>query len=252
MKTIRFYILEDMPEFREALVQTINDSPDCEVCGSSDSVDGGFEGILNQKPDALLLDIKLFGGTAFHLLQRLRDNHIYIPPFIIITGHDDFELAQQAINDWGQQMVKILKKPVWSYWNEILPDIRASILARIVQSEETDNSISLNEEKDVLYIRSNQMTHRFRISDILFLEVAGEGQTTFVMIDGRQVTVRKTLNALMTMLPDTIRRINRFNAANINRMLYINHEDDTLLLEGYARPLSIGDPYMQELKSMLS
>ncbi|MBK9983800.1 MAG: response regulator [Saprospiraceae bacterium] len=254
MKTIRFFILEDMPDFRVALEQTINESAGCNVCGASDSVEGGFEGILESKPDALLLDIKIFGGTAFHLLQRLKDNQIPIPPFIIITGHEDFELAQQAVNDWGQQLVKILKKPVWSYWNDILPEIRAAIIARLNQSthDEPENSISLNETRDVLYIRSNQMTHRFQISDILFLEVAGEGQTTIVMADGRQVTVRKTLNVLMNLLPEYIRRINRFNAANIHKMQYINHEDDTLILEGYSRPLSIGDPYMQDLKAMLS
>ena len=254
MKTIRFYILEDMPDFREALEQTINDSEGCTVCGSSDAVDSGFEGILDTKPDALLLDIKIFGGTAFHVLQRLKDNQIEIPPFIIITGHDDFELAQQAVNDWGQQMVRILKKPVWSYWNEIWPDIRSAILTRLNQpaNEEADHSISMNETKEVLFIRSNQMTHRFQISDILFLEVAGEGQTTFVMTDGRQVTVRKTLNALLNQMPDYIRRINRFNAANIQKMQYINHEDATLMLQGYTRPLSIGDPYLQELKAILN
>ena len=252
MKTIQFYILEDMPDFRQALEETVSESPGCSVCGSSDSVEGGYEGILLTKPDALLLDIKLFGGTAFHLLQRLKDNLIPIPPFIIITGHEDFELAQQAVNDWGQQMVKILKKPVWSYWTEILPEIRAAILARQNQanSDEADGSVSLNDTKEVLFIRSNQMTHRFQISDILFLEVAGEGQTTIVMSDGRQVTVRKTLNVLMSLLPEYIRRINRFNAANIHKMQYINHEDDTLMLQGYSRPLSIGDPYMQELKAM--
>ncbi len=95
------------------------------------------------------------------------------------------------------------------------------------------------------------MTHRINVADILFLEVAGEGQTTFVMAGNRQVTVRKTLNVLMSLLPDHIRRINRFNAANIRRMLHINHEDATLILDGYSRPLSIGDTYMQELKSML-
>ncbi|HZV69985.1 MAG TPA: LytTR family DNA-binding domain-containing protein [Saprospiraceae bacterium] len=252
MKTIKFYILEDMPDFREALEQSINETEGCTVCGSSDSVEGGFEGILQSKPDALLLDIKIFGGTAFHLLQRLKDNLIAIPPFVIITGHEDFELAQQAVNDWGQQLIKILKKPVWSYWADTLPEIRASILARINQSlsDEQESSISLSETKEVLYIRSNQMTHRFQITDILFLEVAGEGQTTFVMTGGRQVTVRKTLNVLMGSMPGYIRRINRFNAANIHKMHHINHEDDTLILEGYSRPLSIGDSYMQELKAL--
>jgi DNA-binding LytR/AlgR family response regulator len=80
----------------------------------------------------------------------------------------------------------------------------------------------------------------------------GEGQTTIVMNDHRQVPVRKTLTVLMGLLPDHIYQISRFNAINIHRLLHINHEDDTLILDGYAKPLTIGEKYKEELKGLFS
>ncbi|MEP7322835.1 MAG: LytTR family transcriptional regulator DNA-binding domain-containing protein [Saprospiraceae bacterium] len=254
MRVIRFYVMEDVPDFREAVVNTLNETNECEVVGSSDTITIGYEEILSLKPDALLLDIELFGGSAFDLIRMLRNNNVPVPPIVIMTGNVQFDAAKQAVDECGTALIKLIGKPFWSTWEKEFPSIKAAILSRLSgsNSDDAETSIILNETKEVLYIRSNQMTHRINVADILFLEVAGEGQTTFVMTGKRQVTVRKTLNVLMNLLPDHIRRVNRFNAVNIHRMLNINHEDDTMTLDGYTRPISIGDPYMQELKALLT
>jgi hypothetical protein len=72
------------------------------------------------------------------------------------------------------------------------------------------------------------------------------------MLDGRKTLVRKTLNVLMGLMPEYIVRINRFHAVNIHKMLYINHEDGTMALEGMSKNIDIGDTYMQDLKTLFS
>ena len=59
-----------------------------------------------------------------------------------------------------------------------------------------------------------------------------------------------TPTVLMGLLPDHICQISRFNAINIHRLLHINHEDDILMLDGYAKPLTIGEKYKDYLRGL--
>jgi DNA-binding LytR/AlgR family response regulator len=255
MKAIRFYVMEDVPDFLKEVINALEESEGCEVVGSSDTVSIGYADILSLKPDALLLDIQLFGGSAFDLVRMLRANGEPVPPIVIMTGNVQFEAAKEAVDACGSALVSIIGKPFWSNWKNEFPSIKATILSRLYQAHEYDDldaTVSINEAREVLFIRSNQMTHRFLIADIIYLEVGGEGQTYFIMLDGRKTLVRKTLNVLMGLMPEYIVRINRFHAVNIHKMLYINHEDGTMALEGMSKNIDIGDTYMQDLKTLFS
>ncbi len=254
MKTISFIVLEDDPKFRNELITELNSTDGCEVIGSSDNVSEGYEQIIRLKPDALILDIELFGGTAFDLVRMMKSNGEEVPPIVIITANVVFEAASEALDVCGSSLVKLIGKPFWKNWETEFPAIKAVILSRLQkkESEDAHADLTLSDTKDVLYIRSSQITHRIKTANILYLEVIGEGQTTIVMNDHRQVPVRKTLTVLMGLLPDHICQISRFNAINIHRLLHINHEDDTLVLDGYAKPLTIGEKYKEELKGLFS
>src|SRR5690606_31854707 len=131
MKTIRFLVLEDDPQFRASLVEELNQTEGCAVVGEADDVEQGFDAIINLKPDALLLDLELFGGTAFDILRRLRAHDIPIPPVVIITANAVFEYAAEAVDVCGGALVKIIGKPFWSNWHAEYPHIRSGILSRI-------------------------------------------------------------------------------------------------------------------------
>ncbi len=254
MKTIKFIVLEDDPKFRNELITELNSTEGCEVIGASDNVSEGYEEIIRLKPDALILDIELFGGTAFDLVRMMKANGEDVPPIVIITANVVFEAASEALDVCGSSLVKLIGKPFWKNWETEFPAIKAVILSKLQkrESEDTHAGLSLSPAKDVLYIRSSQMTHRIKTVNILYLEVIGEGQTTIIMNDHRQVPVRKTLTVLMGLLPDHICQISRFNAINIHRLLHINHEDDTLMLDGYPKPLTIGEKYKDYLRGMFS
>ncbi len=254
MKTISFIVLEDDPKFRNELIAELNATDGCEVIGASDNVSEGYEQIIRLKPDALILDIELFGGTAFDLVRMMKTNGEEVPPIVIITANVVFEAASEALDVCGSALVKLIGKPFWKNWEAEFPAIKAAIVSRLQkrESEDANAGLSVSPTKDVLYIRSSQVTHRIKTDNILYLEVMGEGQTTIVMNDHRQVPVRKTLTVLMGLLPDHICQISRFNAINIHRLLHINHEDDTLILDGYPKPLTIGEKYKDYLRGMFS
>jgi DNA-binding LytR/AlgR family response regulator len=254
MKPIRFLILEDDPQFRAKLVKQLNESEGCTVIGQADNVKDGFDAIVTEQPDAILLDIALFGGSAFDILRQLKAHQLPIPPVVIITANAKFEFAAEAVDVCGSSLVKIVGKPFWTNWKKEYPAIRAGILARLQpgqpKPEEVESTVM--HTGDSIYVRSSQQTHRIHPADIVLLDVKGEGLTRIILRDGRIVIVRRTLNLLMEVMPSFILRVNRFNAVNMNRLMYINHEDDTLFLDGYPEAITIGSPYMQHIRDYIT
>lgn len=252
MKTIRFYVMEDVPEVRHEIIQMLQETAECEVIGSSDNLQEGFEDILELKPEALMLDIQLIGGTAFELLRRLKEHQFSLPPVVIMTGNPEFDAAQEAVDVAGPALVKLLDKPFWKSWPREFPLIKSVILARIAQMNHDDPDLLLksNLTGEELYVRSSHMTYRLIVPRILYLD-AEKGFTTIVSQGDKAVKVRKTLNELMSKLPAYICRISRDKAVNLRHLEQIDHETDELFLDGCKENFFIGEPYKAHLKSLL-
>ncbi len=96
MKTI---IVEDAPDVMEVIENILKEcSPACELIGKASQVDEAYQLIKALKPELLLLDIQIKGGTSFDILKRLYDEKEALETkFIFITGHGNFENATKAI-----------------------------------------------------------------------------------------------------------------------------------------------------------
>lgn len=172
MKTIRFYVMEDIPDIRNEIIEMLNETNECEVIGSSDAIQTGYEEILALKPDALMLDIQLNGGNAFELIQLLKQNQFPLPPIVIMTGNPEFDAAQEAVDVAGSALVKLLEKPFWKTWPKDFPVIKAAIVARmtILHPEDPDLLLRMQDSKEELFIRSSHMTYRIILPDVLYLD----------------------------------------------------------------------------------
>ncbi len=252
MKTIRFYVMEDVPDIRNEIIEMLNETNECEVIGSSDAIQTGYEEILALKPDALMLDIQLNGGNAFELIQLLKQNQFPLPPIVIMTGNPEFDAAQEAVDVAGSALVKLLEKPFWKTWPKDFPVIKAAILARMTQlhPEDPDLHLRIQDSKEELFIRSSHMTYRILLPDVLYLD-AEKGFTTFVIRGGKSIKVRKTLNDLLTKMPSYLCRISRDKAVNLRWLEQIDHETDELFLNDCKVNFFIGEPYKASLKIAL-
>jgi len=252
MKSIRFYVMEDIPDVREAIIEILTETKDCEVIGSSDHIQTGYEEILALRPDALMLDIQLNGGTAFELIRLLKMNQYQLPPIVIMTGNAAFDAAQEAVDVAGLALVKLLEKPFWKTWSTDFPDIKASILARMAQlhPEDPDLHFRIQDAKEELFIRSSHMTYRIVLPEVLYLD-AEKGFTTFVIRGNKMIKVRKTMSELLEKLPSYFCRISRDKAINIRHLDQIDHESNELFLDGCKENFFIGEPYKAGLKAAL-
>ncbi len=252
MKTIRFYVMEDAPDILTKILAVLEETSDCNVIGSSGNIQQGYEEIVELKPDALLLDISLDGGTAFELIQLMKNNSIPVPPVVIMTGNPDFAKAGTAVDIVGTALVKLIEKPFWKTWPLEFPSIKSTILARMAQlhSEDPDLLLRIQDSREELFVRSSHMTYRIVLPDVLYLD-AEKGFTTFMIRGGKSIKVRKTLNELLTKMPSYLCRISRDKAVNLRCLEQIDHETDELFLNDCKENFFIGEPYKASLKAAL-
>jgi DNA-binding NarL/FixJ family response regulator len=82
----RVFIVEDSQPIRERLMAMFDELPGVTVVGCADSPGEAIAGILRTKPDCVVLDFQLIGGTAVDVLRgvhpRSKDT-----VFLVLTNH---------------------------------------------------------------------------------------------------------------------------------------------------------------------
>jgi DNA-binding NarL/FixJ family response regulator len=82
----RVSVVEDSLPIREHLTAMFDGLPGVTVVGCADSPDEAIAGILRTKPDCVVLDFQLIGGTAVDVLRGV---HPRSPDtvFLVLTNH---------------------------------------------------------------------------------------------------------------------------------------------------------------------
>jgi two-component system LytT family response regulator len=88
---IRVFLVEDEPPALRKLERMVATQPDVAICGTASTYQDAVSGILETKPDLLILDIRLPDGTGFEILQTINDPGSF--QVIFLTAHDEFALA---------------------------------------------------------------------------------------------------------------------------------------------------------------
>src|SRR5262249_7809374 len=80
------YIVEDSASIRERLAAMLGAIEGVTVVGQAETPDEAVEGILRIRPDSVVLDIHLVGGSGIEVLRR---THLEAPGtvFIVLTNY---------------------------------------------------------------------------------------------------------------------------------------------------------------------
>lgn len=246
LKTI---ILEDEIVVREALIETLEESLEFEVIGACGFAEDGIAMIIELRPDVVFMDIKLQGGDAFQVLQKLKNELTVQPAVIINTGHSEFEHAQRIHNDFNNCVVHILRKPFWNDWSS-REDKVLSAISKYLRHQKRSKSDSFSFKG--LKIRNGAQLLLVKPEEVNFLEVGakGSGKTTLSTISGKIFTVNKTLVKITQDLPNFILPISRFTAINLHHVQSIDISERTVYLVS-GDNFSIGENYYKELSEIL-
>jgi len=243
-------VVEDEAPIRKALIAALNEMPELEVVGEADSLEEAFDLVKNTPADVLFLDIKIIGGTAFHLLHLLKRDGCAIPPVVINTGFPEFEYAQQLHNEFGSDVIAIWKKPFYENWERHKEKILEAISIKQQQKRLTDNA-SMPAQK-LLNIQDGRQSYIVHSGDIVMVKTGPKGQgKTEIILERHSIHCNLSMKQLLAKMPGNIFQINRYEAVNIQWISLLNRSTHQVFLRNGAECI-IGEEYFKGLLDVLS
>ena len=238
-KKIRVCVIDDEDVIRNALIESINSSKELTVICEAKTVDEGVKTIIDNKPDLIFLDIKLIGGDAFMLLNKLENLNYNIPPLVINTGFDEFKYAQRALNEYKQEVLMILKKPFWEEWDE-----KGSVILKKYYEHRYQNEVKV--KNDRIIIKTRYKIFIVRVKDIVLLKIFNQKKgfnKTLIETEERTYEIRKPLNYLEAQLTSNFIRINRTEIINGNHICEYDHTEQVVYIYGREDGFGVGNRY---------
>jgi two-component system LytT family response regulator len=104
MTSMRVLVVDDEPLARQRLRQMLADHADVTIVGEAEHVEQARELVRAERPDLLLLDVRMPGANGFALVEEL---HVTPMPYVIfVTAH-----AEHAVEAFDAEAVDYLLKP---------------------------------------------------------------------------------------------------------------------------------------------
>src|SRR3954466_4960374 len=91
------YIVDDSASVRSRLVHLVSSIRDVEVVGEAASASEAVAGILQLRPDSVLLDLNLLGSTGLEVMRKVRPNAPEVV-FIVLTNHFEKQYRDACLN----------------------------------------------------------------------------------------------------------------------------------------------------------
>jgi DNA-binding NarL/FixJ family response regulator len=90
------FLVEDSASIRERLAAVLGNIDGVTVVGQAETAAEALEGILRTRPDSVVLDLQLIGGSG---LDVLRKAHPQLPAtvFIVLTNHPDLQYRRMCM-----------------------------------------------------------------------------------------------------------------------------------------------------------
>lgn len=92
----RIFLVEDHPITREGFARLLDFQPDLQVCGQTGTAAEALREIPRARPDLVIVDLSLAGGSGLDLLKdlALRDKNL---PTLVLSTHDERLYAERAL-----------------------------------------------------------------------------------------------------------------------------------------------------------
>lgn len=130
---MRIVVVEDEAPIREGMAKILKIiNPKYELVGTAADGMKGYELILEQNPDLVIMDIKMPKMNGLEMLERLREEGCQ-SRFVILTAYSEFDYAKRAI-DSG--IISYLLKPIK------LPELKAALRQAEESIEKENNRVS--------------------------------------------------------------------------------------------------------------
>ena len=86
VQALKVFIVEDSASIRERLTELMGEIDGAAVVGFADTPSDAIAGILNARPDCVVLDYQLLGGTCIDVLHAVHPKAPSVV-FVVLTNH---------------------------------------------------------------------------------------------------------------------------------------------------------------------
>ena len=88
VQALKVFIVEDSPPIRDRLIELMDEADGAAVVGVADTPSDAIAGILKTRPDCVVLDYQLIGGTGVDVLRAVCPKAPRTV-FVVLTNHVD-------------------------------------------------------------------------------------------------------------------------------------------------------------------
>ncbi len=217
---LKCVVLEDEDDTRNWLMEKLQSFSEIQLVGEAATIDDAFNLLAQAQPDVAFMDIRLIGGEAFQLLDRLRQNNLPIPYIVCASAFPDYVMT--ALNDYRNYVVQYLMKPFAENWEDKFRKAIDAVIAAKLTNPTYEKPPTTH-----TFLNYQGGFTKFDFNKIVYLEAGGGGKS-IIVTDDLNYEVDYTLAKLMALFPNTFARISRSNVINTDRIKSINKGDRTL------------------------
>ena len=132
----KILLVDDHPLVREWLANLINEQTDLRVCGEASNTPQAFQLIGDEKPDIVIVDISLDGGSGIDLIKNIKAAHPDVA-MIVLSMHDESLYAERALRAGARGY--IMKREATK---KILQAIRAVLGGKLYISDKISDALA--------------------------------------------------------------------------------------------------------------
>lgn len=95
----RVFIVDDSPIVRERLASLVSEIPQVELVGDAEIAFEAIHRIQSLKPDVVILDISMPGGSGMHVLETIKRDPA--PPCVIMLTNFAYDQYREKCSQLG-------------------------------------------------------------------------------------------------------------------------------------------------------
>ena len=229
MLKLRCIAIDDEPPALMQICSYIEKTPFLELCGRSKNAFEAMEMINGVLPDLIFADINMPGISGIDLIKSLKVRCMVI----FTTAYSEY-----AIEGFRVDATDYLLKPI-SYADFLRSAEKARKLYRLV----TEKKMSVPQDVDSLYVRSEHKMVRIEFAEIIYIESRSEYM--YIRTEtGKPVMTLGSMMSITERLPsDRFMRVHRTYIVNLQKIKFI--ERKRIFMQGnYIIP--IGEKYRDD------
>ncbi|MCK5650458.1 MAG: response regulator transcription factor [Gemmatimonadetes bacterium] len=120
VRTTSVVIVDDSDIVRQRIRSMLTPRPHVEIVGEADDIASGREIIEEQKPDVVVLDVMMPGGSGLELLEGVKDGPE--PPVVIVLTNYPYSVFRRRAMELGAEYF-LAKSSEFGRIAEILEDL---------------------------------------------------------------------------------------------------------------------------------